>query len=401
MTTPNGGAPTRRQLYEAKLKRRALLIAGGSSLAVFAAIVLLVPMAPGWAKVKKSFFNWDVFTKTFPKLLDAFLIDIAIFAWCAPLIAIVGLLVALARDVRSPALFPLRIIGAAYTDIFRGVPVILTVYLIGFGIPGLGLPRPYNSPYIWGSLALILTYSAYVAEIFRSGIDSVHKSQRAASESLGLSDRDTMWFVILPQAIRHVIPAQMNMFIALQKDVALLSFIGPVEIFRQAGVQKSLLANFHPLRRGRTDFSCDHRACNALRRLFNEQTKQGAQLMAMLSLQNVVKRFGDNTVCDGIDLDVEEGQMVCLIGASGAGKSTLLRCINLLEPIEDGAIYLGGEDISIPGLDPQPVRKRIGIVFQSYNLFPHMTALENAMLAPAPSIRSKPRGPAPTDRRAV
>ncbi|EET47291.1 amino acid ABC transporter ATP-binding protein [Thalassobium sp. R2A62] len=104
--------------------------------------------------------------------------------------------------------------------------------------------------------------------------------------------------------------------------------------------------------------------------------------MAMLSLQNVVKRFGDNTVCDGIDLDVEEGQMVCLIGASGAGKSTLLRCINLLEPIEDGAIYLGGEDISIPGLDPQPVRKRIGIVFQSYNLFPHMTALENAMLAP-------------------
>jgi polar amino acid transport system permease protein len=246
MTTPNGGAPTRRQLYEAKLKRRALLIAGGSSLAVFAAIVLLVPMAPGWAKVKKSFFNWDVFTKTFPKLLDAFLIDIAIFAWCAPLIAIVGLLVALARDVRSPALFPLRIIGAAYTDIFRGVPVILTVYLIGFGIPGLGLPRPYNSPYIWGSLALILTYSAYVAEIFRAGIDSVHKSQRAASESLGLSDRDTMWFVILPQAIRHVIPAQMNMFIALQKDVALLSFIGPVEIFRQAGVQKSLLANFTP-----------------------------------------------------------------------------------------------------------------------------------------------------------
>ena len=246
MTTPNGGAPTRRQLYEAKLKRRALLIAGGSSLAVFAAIVLLVPMAPGWAKVKKSFFNWDVFTKTFPKLLDAFLIDIAIFVWCAPLIAIVGLLVALARDVRSPALFPLGIIGAAYTDIFRGVPVILTVYLIGFGIPGLGLPRPYNSPYIWGSLALILTYSAYVAEIFRSGIDSVHKSQRAASESLGLSDRDTMWFVILPQAIRHVIPAQMNMFIALQKDVALLSFIGPVEIFRQAGVQKSLLANFTP-----------------------------------------------------------------------------------------------------------------------------------------------------------
>ncbi len=104
--------------------------------------------------------------------------------------------------------------------------------------------------------------------------------------------------------------------------------------------------------------------------------------MAKLELRNVIKRFGGNTVCNGIDLDVEQGQMVCLIGASGAGKSTLLRCINLLETIEDGEIYLDGEDISVPGLDPQGVRARIGMVFQSYNLFPHMTALENAMLAP-------------------
>ena len=104
--------------------------------------------------------------------------------------------------------------------------------------------------------------------------------------------------------------------------------------------------------------------------------------MAKLELRGVVKRFGDVTVCDGIDLDVEEGQMVCLIGASGGGKSTLLRCINLLEQIEDGAIFLDGEDVSVPGLDPQKVRSRIGMVFQSYNLFPHMTAIENAMLAP-------------------
>ena len=130
--------------------------------------------------------------------------------------------------------------------LFRGVPVILTVYLIGFGIPGLGLPRPWNSPYIWGSLALILTYSAYVAEIFRAGIDSVHHSQRSAALSLGLSERQAMRDVILPQAIRNVVPSQMNMLIALQKDVSLLSFIGPVEIFRQAGVFKSLLANFTP-----------------------------------------------------------------------------------------------------------------------------------------------------------
>ncbi|MEP5155062.1 amino acid ABC transporter permease [Planktotalea sp.] len=246
MSDHNISGKTRRQIYEDRLKRRSLLIAGSSTAAVVLAIILLVPMAPGWVKVKKSFFNWDVFVKTFPKLLDAFLLDVAIFAWCAPLIALLGLAIALMRDVRAPALFPLRIFGALYTDIFRGVPVVLTVYLIGFGIPGLGLPRPWNSPYIWGSLALILTYSAYVAEIFRSGIDSVHQSQRSAAQSLGLSERHVMRDVILPQAIRRVVPAQMNMLIALQKDVALLSFIGPVEIFRQAGVFKSLLANFTP-----------------------------------------------------------------------------------------------------------------------------------------------------------
>ena len=243
----NGAAGrTRRQIYEDKLRRRSLLIAGGSTVAVVLAVIVLVPKAPGWDKVKASFFNWDVLAQTFPKLLQAFLLDVAIFAWCAPLIAILGLLIALARDTRNPALFPLRIFGAAFTDIFRGVPVILTVYLIGFGIPCLGLPRPWNSPYIWGSLALILTYAAYVAEIFRSGIESVHQSQRSAALSLGLSDRDTMRYVVLPQAIRRVVPTQMNMLIALQKDVALLSFIGPVEIFRQAQVFKSLLANFTP-----------------------------------------------------------------------------------------------------------------------------------------------------------
>jgi polar amino acid transport system permease protein len=148
--------------------------------------------------------------------------------------------------VRAPAAYPLRLFASLYTDIFRGVPVILVIYLIGFGIPGLGLPRPWNSPYIWGTVALVLTYAAYVAEVFRTGIESIHQSQRAAAASLGLSSADTMRYVILPQAIRRVVPANMNLFIALQKDVALLSFIGPVEIFRQAGVYKSLLANFTP-----------------------------------------------------------------------------------------------------------------------------------------------------------
>ncbi len=246
MTTRKAAGLTRRQRYEAAQRRRSAIIAATSTVLVVLAIVVLVPMTPGWEKVQRSFFNWNTLVETFPRLVDAFMINVMIFLWSAPAIAILGLLIALARDTKSPALFPLRIFGAAFTDVFRGIPVILTVYLIGFGIPGLGLPRPWNSPYIWGSLALILTYSAYVAEIFRSGIDSVHHSQRSAALSLGLTERQVTRYVVLPQAIRNVVPSQMNMLIALQKDVSLLSFIGPVEIFRQAGVFKSLLANFTP-----------------------------------------------------------------------------------------------------------------------------------------------------------
>ncbi|MEM6386919.1 MAG: amino acid ABC transporter permease [Pseudomonadota bacterium] len=237
---------TRRQAYEARIRRRATSLAAASTCGVLLALLILVPLAPGWPAVKKSFFNAEVFADTFPGLLNAFLLDVAIFAWSAPLIFALGLLVALARDVRAPAAYPLKLFAILYTDIFRGVPVILVIYLVGFGIPGLGLPRPWNSPYIWGTVALVLTYAAYVSEVLRTGIESIHRSQRAAAASLGLSDADTMRFIILPQAIRKVVPANMNLFIALQKDVALLSFIGPVEIFRQAGVYKSLMANFTP-----------------------------------------------------------------------------------------------------------------------------------------------------------
>lgn len=243
---PSSKALTRREAYEAEVRRRSIRLAVISTLSVVLALILLVPLAPGWADVQRAFFSGRVFVATFPGLLEAFLMNVMIFAWSAPLIALTGLAIALCRDVRSPALFPLRLFGVAYTDIFRGLPVVLVIYIIGFGVPGLGLPRPWNSPYIWGTLALVLVYSAYVAEVIRSGIDSIHTSQRAAAASLGLSDRDTMRYVVLPQAIRNVVPANMNLFIALQKDVALLSFIGPVEIFRQAGVYKSIYANFTP-----------------------------------------------------------------------------------------------------------------------------------------------------------
>ena len=237
---------SRRAAYERTRKRRSIAVATVSSLTVVAAIVLFVPRMPRWDRVKESFFSGERFADSFPRLLEAFVLDIKIFAWSTPAIVILALLVAIARNSRSAALFPVRVLTIAYTDIMRGVPVILWIYLIGFGVPGVGLERPFNSPLLWGSVALVLTYGAYIAEVFRAGIDSVHESQRAASRSLGLSNSQTMRFVILPQAIRRVVPPLMNDLVSLQKDVALVSLIGPIEILRQAGIDKAKFANFTP-----------------------------------------------------------------------------------------------------------------------------------------------------------
>lgn len=232
--------------YERRQRRRATAIAATSTLIVVGLLVTLIPRTPGWYKVKRSFFDGDVFTDSFPRLLDAFVKDVQIFLWCAPCILVWGMLLAIGRSVRTPALFPVRLFAAAYTDIFRGVPVILTILLIGFGVPGLGMDRPWNSPYLWGSVALVLTYSSYVAEVFRAGIESVHESQRAGARSLGLSSAQTMRHVVVPQAVRRVVPPLMNDLVSLQKDVALVSLIGPIEILRQAGIDKSKFANFTP-----------------------------------------------------------------------------------------------------------------------------------------------------------
>jgi polar amino acid transport system permease protein len=244
-SAPMSSRETRRR-YERRQKRRSTVIALTSTLIVIGLLVALIPLTPGWYKVKRSFFNGEVFSDTFPRLLDAFVKDVQIFLWCAPCILVWGMVLAVCRSVRTPALFPLRLFSAAYTDIFRGVPVILTILLIGFGVPGLGMDRPWNSPYLWGSVALVLTYSSYVAEVFRAGIESVHESQRAGARSLGLSSGQTLRFVVIPQAVRRVVPPLMNDFVSLQKDVALVSLIGPIEILRQAGVDKSKYANFTP-----------------------------------------------------------------------------------------------------------------------------------------------------------
>jgi len=238
--------PSRRERYERARRRRSVVIATVSTIVVVAALVILIPLTPGWERVRQAFFDGDVFVDTFPGLLEAFWLDVQILLWSTPFILIVSLLVALARNTRSPALFPLRAFAVIYTDVLRGIPVILLVFLIGFGVPALGLSREWSNPLIWGSVTLVLSYSAYTAEIIRAGIDAVHESQRAGARSLGMTSSQTMRSIVLPQAFRKIVPPLMNTFVSLQKDVALVSLIGPVEILRQAGIDKATYANFTP-----------------------------------------------------------------------------------------------------------------------------------------------------------
>jgi polar amino acid transport system permease protein len=249
--------PTRRQQWLRSRRRKAALIAIVSTLVSFGGVIVLVTGSSGWPKVKTIFFNGERFRRDFPEILGYLWVDVKLFLQCAPFILLWGLVIALCRNTRNPVLFPLRAFAAVYTDFFRGVPIILTIYLVGFGIPKLGLLHgqfrvlglggDWNSPYLWGPLALILAYSAYVAEVFRSGIEGVHESQRAGARSLGLSHSQTMRHVVIPQAARRVVPPLMNDFLSLQKDVALLSVLGIIEVFRRATSIKDITGNFTPL----------------------------------------------------------------------------------------------------------------------------------------------------------
>lgn len=256
MTPESAGGRTRRQEYERRQRLRSAAIAALSTVVVVGLLVWRVPKLSGWPRVRRSFFNGERFADSFPRLLDAFVLDLKIFAWSAPCIVVAGLLIAMTRLSRNPVMFPLRLFAVVYTDVMRGIPVILWIYLVGFGVPGLGLDRPWNSPLIWGSVALCMTYSAYVAEVFRAGIVSVHESQRAAARSLGLTSGQTMLHVVLPQGVRRVIPPLLNDMVSLQKDVALVSLIGPIEILRQAGIDKSKFANFTPYVAAAVIFVC-------------------------------------------------------------------------------------------------------------------------------------------------
>jgi polar amino acid transport system permease protein len=203
--------------------------------------------SPGWPEVRELFFNWEVFKEAFPEILDAFWLDVKLFVIVEVAVLVVGLGLALLRTSRAPALFPLRLLTSVYVDVFRGIPTILLVYLIGFGIPALQLTGLPTDPVVLGGIALTLSYSAYVTEVFRAGIGSVHRGQRDAALAVGLTEGQTMRHVILPQAVRRVAPPLLNDFVALQKDVALISIIGPQEAFRVAQIIQGQTFNYTPL----------------------------------------------------------------------------------------------------------------------------------------------------------
>jgi polar amino acid transport system permease protein len=235
-----------RVAYRQSRARRSTLIALLSTV-VFAAVLLFaVTSSPGWPRVRDSFFNLRVGWDSLPALLEGLWLNIRVLVVCQVLILIFGLGLAAVRTLRGPVWFPVRALATGYVDLFRGLPLLICLYLVGFGLPGLRLSGIPTSPVLLGGLALVLIYSAYVAEVFRAGIESVHPSQLAAAKSLGLNYRRTLRLVVLPQATRRVTPALLNDFVALQKDCGLISVLGAVDAVRAAQIQAASTYNFTP-----------------------------------------------------------------------------------------------------------------------------------------------------------
>jgi polar amino acid transport system permease protein len=225
---------------------RSLLIAAASTLVFFGALVLVVVNSPGWDEVRQAFFYGPEFRESFPDILEKFWTNVKLFLVAEVFILVWGLVLAVLRSLPGPVFFPLRFLSAAYTDVFRGIPTILLIFLLGFGVPALQISGVPRSQFFWAAVSLVLVYSAYVAEVYRAGIDSVHPSQEAAARSLGLTRFQALRHVVLPQAIRRVVPPLLNDFIGLTKDTALVALLGVVEAFRQSQIEVAGSFNYTP-----------------------------------------------------------------------------------------------------------------------------------------------------------
>ncbi len=243
-------SPSSREVERRKVRRqisrKQFTIAGISSVLVLGALYSLIITSPGWQVVKETFFDLDYGREVLPTVLRGLVVNIQLSFIGGFFIAVIALALALIRTTKSPALTPFRFLATAYVDIFRGAPLLLIILLVGFGVPALRLAGLTSNVIVLGTVAVVLTYSAYVAEVIRSGIMSIHPSQRAAARSLGLTSGQTMRFVVLPQAIKRVIPPLLNDFVSLLKDTGLVSILGVTDAVRAAQINASRSFNYTP-----------------------------------------------------------------------------------------------------------------------------------------------------------
>jgi polar amino acid transport system permease protein len=233
-----------RRAFRTRQSRRSVLVAVASSLAFAAIVWVTVVNTPGWAAVQRSFFDPAIAWASLPRIWEGFLLNLQVLGLSLLTVAAFALVLALLRTLPGPVFFPLRVLAAAYTDIFRGLPFIIVLYIIGFGLPALiGVRMPVI---VLGTIAVTLTYSAYVSEVIRAGIDAVHPSQRLAARALGLGYGQTLRRVVLPQALRKITPPLMNDFVAMQKDVGLISILGAMDAVLAAKIEASQTYNFTP-----------------------------------------------------------------------------------------------------------------------------------------------------------
>ncbi|MFF9620960.1 amino acid ABC transporter permease [Streptomyces griseosporeus] len=248
--TQDAYVPSQRRLERERFKRararRATAIAALSTLVTGVALYLVVVGAPGWPRTKETFFDGHYAREALPKVLEGLWLNVRLLLVCGAAVLVLGMLIAIARTLRGPVFFPLRVLAAAYTDFFRGLPLIINLMIVVLGVPALRLQGVTVDPVLLGGTALTLTYSAYVAEVFRAGIESVHPSQRAAARSLGLTNRQALRYVVLPQAVRRQVPPLLNDLVSLQKDTGLVSIGGAVDAVRAADIIVGRSLNYTP-----------------------------------------------------------------------------------------------------------------------------------------------------------
>ncbi len=225
---------------------RSLLIAAVSTVAFFGLLAFVVVNAPGWPRFQQAYLNGPIFAEALPKVVGKFWVNIQLFLIAEAMILVFGLLLAVLRSLPGPVFFPVRLLATLYVDLFRALPGILVILMLGLGIPALRIEGVPKDEFFYALVVLTLVYSAYVSEVYRAGIESVHPSQAAAARSLGLTQIQTMRYVVVPQAIRRVVPPLLNDFIGLQKDTVLVSYIGVVEIFRETQILSAAAFNFTP-----------------------------------------------------------------------------------------------------------------------------------------------------------